>query len=86
MYGGTEDQHLFQENKEINVQNEGEQGTGKQIKFQAVGNIGNRILILVKHGNKPFILEDQGNRSLSRQDEREKAIVNVCMNQKVHPK
>ena len=25
-------------------------------------NIGNRILILVKHGNKPFISEEQGNR------------------------
>ena len=26
------------------------------------GNIGNRILILVKHGNKPFISEEQGYR------------------------
>ena len=60
--------------------------------IRAVGNIGNRILILVKHGNKPFISEEQGNRqpsgraSLSRQDERKLAIVNLCMNQKVHPK
>ena len=29
-------------------------GNRETIKFRAVGKIGNRILILVKHGNKPF--------------------------------
>ena len=33
-------------------------GTGKQIKFRGTWNIRNIILILVKHGNKPFISEE----------------------------